>query len=324
MKCIVTYIFLVCSISFLFNHCTQKDDFPVLKGPYLGQKPPGMTPEIFAPGVVSTGFLEQFAYFTPDGKELYWLLRGAPHTVILYMKENKGRWTKPRVADFSGKYFAKFCLSPDGNHIILTSNQPKSGRGEPTDVLTTWIIERTATSWSDPKLIDSLKNAAAPTISLKGTLYFYLDIENERDIYMSKYVNGNYTKPVKLSNAINTEFDEVDPFIAPDESYIIYGASGPMGDGLYISFKSKDGSWIKAINMSANTEIPFDANCPSVTFDNKYLFFTSFKRQYKNYSEIPLTYKEKTRILNSPGNGNADIYWVDAKIIKSMIPLELK
>ena len=24
-------------------------DFPVLKGPYLGQKPPGMTPEIFAP-----------------------------------------------------------------------------------------------------------------------------------------------------------------------------------------------------------------------------------------------------------------------------------
>ena len=324
MKCNITYICLVCLISLLFDQCTQKDDFPVLKGPYLGQKPPGMTPKIFAPGIVSTGFIEQFAYFTPNGKELYWLLRGAPHTVILFMKENKGRWTKPHVAHFSGKYFAKFCLSPDGNDIILTSNQPQNGWGEPTDVLTTWIVERTDTSWSAPKLIDSLQDAAAPTISLKGTLYFYLDVENERDIYMSKFVNGNYAKPVKLSDAINTEFDEVDPFIAPDESYIIYGASGPMGDGLYISFKSKDGSWIKAVNMSINTEIPSDANCPSVTFDSKYLFFTSSKSQYKNFSEIPITYKEKIRILNSPGNGNADIYWVDAKIIKSMIPLELK
>ena len=32
----------------------QDDDFPKLTGSYLGQQPPGMTPEIFAPGLVST------------------------------------------------------------------------------------------------------------------------------------------------------------------------------------------------------------------------------------------------------------------------------
>jgi hypothetical protein len=32
----------------------QQTDFPKLTGPYLGQKPPGMTPIIFAPGSVST------------------------------------------------------------------------------------------------------------------------------------------------------------------------------------------------------------------------------------------------------------------------------
>lgn len=37
----------------LFGYAGQ-EDFPVLKGPYLGQKPPGMTPDIFAPGFVST------------------------------------------------------------------------------------------------------------------------------------------------------------------------------------------------------------------------------------------------------------------------------
>ena len=32
----------------------KTNDWPVLKGPYIGQKPPGMTPEIFAPGIIST------------------------------------------------------------------------------------------------------------------------------------------------------------------------------------------------------------------------------------------------------------------------------
>ena len=32
-----------------------KSEFPVLKGPYLGQKPPGLTAEIFAPGIRKRG-----------------------------------------------------------------------------------------------------------------------------------------------------------------------------------------------------------------------------------------------------------------------------
>ena len=296
----------------------QPDEFPVLKGPYLGQEPPGDVPEVFAPGIVSTGFLEQFAYFTPDGKEFYWLLRGAPHTVICCMKEVNGRWLQPEVAPFSGRYFAKFCLSPDGNRVVLTSNQPRSGQGKPTDILTTWIVERTDTGWSDLQPVDVLEDAAAPTMASNSNLYFYLDIVDERDIYMSSFLNGVYTEPMKLGHAINTEFDEVDPFIAPDERYILYGASGPDGDGLYISFKNQDGLWIKAINMSKDTDIPSDANCPSVTPDGKYLFFTSFQRHFKNYSDHPITYEEKVRILNSPGNGNADIYWMDAGVIEEL------
>ncbi len=41
---------------FVFTTCTNKDDFPLLKGPYLVQKPPGMTPKIFAPEIISTGY----------------------------------------------------------------------------------------------------------------------------------------------------------------------------------------------------------------------------------------------------------------------------
>ena len=46
----------------------QQTDFPKLAGPYLGQKPPGMTPVIFAPGIIATEFHEHsFPSFSPDG-----------------------------------------------------------------------------------------------------------------------------------------------------------------------------------------------------------------------------------------------------------------
>jgi len=56
------YVFNVCimfSLIFLFTSCYQRDEFPILKGRYLGQKPPGMTPEVFAPGIVSTGTMNR-------------------------------------------------------------------------------------------------------------------------------------------------------------------------------------------------------------------------------------------------------------------------
>jgi Tol biopolymer transport system component len=67
-------------------------------------------------------------------------------------------------------------------------------------------------------------------------------------------------------------------------------------------------------------EINSDASdyCPSVSADGKYLFFTSTRSAHPSYSEVPLTYEEKMRILNSPGNGNSDIYWVDARIIEEL------
>jgi len=323
-KVAITLIILICPVICILCSRDIPDDFPVLKGPYLGQKPPGLTPEVFAPGIVSTGYIEQFAYFTPDGRELYFLLRGAPFTVILCMKEENGRWTKPQVAPFSGKYFAKFCLSPDGNRIVLCSSQPRDGKGKPTNVLTTWFVDRMETGWSEPRLIELFKDAAAPSIASNGNLYFYLDIENERDIYVSEFHDNSYTEPVKLGAAINSEFDEVDPFIAPDESYLLYGASGPDDDGLYISFRNNDGSWMNAVNMSKTTDIPPDANCPSVTVDGKYLFFTCIKRLFPNYSKTPISYDEKINILSSPGNGSIDIYWVDAKIIEKFKPEHLK
>src|SRR5262245_64730542 len=41
------------------------------KTPYLGQPVPGLTPELFAPGIVSTEAIELNGVFSPDGREFY-------------------------------------------------------------------------------------------------------------------------------------------------------------------------------------------------------------------------------------------------------------
>ena len=78
---------ILLSIIFVLMSTAQQSDFPVLKGPYLGQKPPGRQRAIFAPGVVSTGYNEHCVTFTPDGREVFYRLLGPPYGVILTMRE---------------------------------------------------------------------------------------------------------------------------------------------------------------------------------------------------------------------------------------------
>jgi len=317
-----------CFILILVISCVKKDDFPVLKGPYLGQRPPGMTPEIFAPGIISTGFRENCATFTADGKELYYGIVGSPFSVIIYMKSENSRWTKPQIIPVIGKYSNfDFTLSPDGKKVYFTSYRPLSGKGEPADRRNLWFIEKTASGWSEPQIIlfpSANYEAVYPSIADNGNLYFFISEGNEKDtdIFCSQQTNGKYGEPIRLGDEINSSYNDWDAYIAPDESYIIFGSAdrpdGFGGSDLYVSFRKDDNTWTKAVNMGDEINSSEYDICPYVTADGKYLFFTSQRSFVKKYSETPLTYEEKIRILNSPGNGfyNGDIYWVDAKIIE--------
>ena len=324
MKKYTEYLLLIFFILFVFCNLNAKNDWPVLRGPYLGQKPPGMTPEIFAPGIVSTGFDELFGCFSSDGKEFYYILGGRPVWVILVIKETNGIWTKPRVVPFSGQYGAKFCLSPDSNKVVLTSRHPLNGKSKPSKKLHTWVVERTTNGWGKPKLIKSIINALAPSLAANGNLYYMLGPQGKQEICTSKFLDGHYGEPKNLGDAVNSDRDESDPFVAPDESYIIFGSSRKEGDGLYICYKKRDGSWTKAKNMGSVINSFSGINVSRVSPDGKYLFFFSNESKYKPYSEKPLTYEEKIKILNGPGNGSLDIYWMSAQIIEDLKPVELK
>ena len=114
---------LIVFILILVTGCAKKDDLPVLKGPYLGQTLPGMTPELFAPGIITTQFHEHCSpAFSPDGTEVYWsvFINFWGPQVILMMRMEKDRWTRPEVAPFSGQYSdGNPCFSHDGKKIFF-------------------------------------------------------------------------------------------------------------------------------------------------------------------------------------------------------------
>ena len=63
---------------------------------------------------------------------------------------------------------------------------------------------------------------------------------------------------------------------------------------------------------------------PVISPDGKYIFFRSNRIIRKPHLKTSLTYYELLKKLNAPGNGDEDIYWVDAKIIEELKPERLK
>jgi hypothetical protein len=306
----------------------QQDDFPVLKGPYFDQKPPGITAEIFAPGIVSTEHSEFCSVFSPDGTEFYWSLSGAPYPAIVAMLQNNGQWTKPKIVPFSGKYLDyDMAFTPDGKRLFFCSQRPHDGIGPPTGHTDFWFVERDGAGWSEPRHLEEPVNSNAqeyyPIFAKSGTLYFSSTRPGGHgggDIYCARLENDAFLEPENLGSPINTENGEGDLYIAADESYIIvtcYGRSDGIGSAdLYISFRKEDGSWSSMKNMGFSVNSAANEHCPVLSPDGKYLFFSSGRSRHSNYSKVAITYNEKIEMMNSWGNGrNEDIYWIDARII---------
>lgn len=316
-----------------FITCTDQSDFPVLKGLYLGQDTPGEKPELFAPEIITTEYHEHSSpVFSPDGKEVYWsvFLNFWGPQVILTMQLENDQWTQPEVASFSGQYSdGNPCFSPDGSKLFFESRRPVHPDSSYTGETDLWIVERTHTGWGEPRhlgwIVNSPRWERGPCVSANGNLYFCSMRDGgygASDIYMCEWRNGDYSKPINLGSNINTEGHESFPFIAPDESYLIYESA--IGD-LFVHFRKPDGSWSEAINMAEKLKSsqPQD-RFPRVSNDSKFFFFVSNRWLGNPYCDSELTLHElKTRAKNID-NGMGNVYWVDAKIIEELKPKEFK
>jgi len=288
-----------------------------------------LQPELFLPGILSTGLKERDTAISPEGTEIYYTIQG-PRWVIACITRKKNKWTEPQIASFSGKYNdIEPAFTPDGKKLFFASNRPLNGISEPKKDFDIWYVERTKDGWSEPVNIgapvNTDKNEFYPSLTKDGSLFLtaaYKDSRGKEDLYVSRLVNSKYSTPENLGDKINTKLYEYNAFIAPDESYIIFGSAGRKGGlgrgDLYISFKDKDGKWGRAVNMGDNINSSAIDFCPYVSSDGNKLFFTSSRKSEKQTSRESLKMEEFIKLCNGPQNGNSDIYWIDAKIISEI------
>jgi hypothetical protein len=259
--------------------------------PYFGQELPGMQPVRFAPGI----FIEELhapPIFSPSGDEVYWSLMDLQPGDILFMKLVDGIWTDPAVAPFSSSEGSDSpFISSDGNKLVFLSRQ-NAAHGE-----NIWVVEKNNGEWGTPSMLGNEVNQFEPhwqaSISDNQNLYF----GGGADIYFSEFVNGNYTTAQNLGSAINTDDGlETTPFIASDESYLIFArvhGSSPYSN-LFVSSKNNDGSWSEAVKMTGLSSI-YHELYPNISPDGRFMMFLSFR------------------------SGLSLPYWVDAQIIYNYI-----
>jgi hypothetical protein len=115
-------------------------------------------------------------------------------------------------------------ISPDGQRMYFTAIKPPKEAPWHADI---FYVDKTASGWSPP-LEFSLNSTASKwhvSISRMHTVYFGSERNADRlkaDIYCSVLENGSYKTAIKLPYPVNSEYNDCDPLIAPDESYLIF------------------------------------------------------------------------------------------------------
>jgi Tol biopolymer transport system component len=300
MKYIGISITLLFSILACSSKSYSQDQFPIPDGPYLGQTPPGSTPEIFAPGIVNREKSTDLeGMFGSDMNTFYFVREGEEYGGVVTVGEFKGdkvsyglavieyknnKWQQSVVT----KAASEPSISPDGNTILS-----KTG-----------YIERTSDGWSQMKSLGepfasiSIMRSA---IASNGTIYFdTYSKDMDTPLRYSRLVDGKYETPISLGPQFGIGRYTAHPHIAPDENYIVFDSVRDVGQGssdLYISFRKADGAWGPAINLGDKINTDASEKNPSVSPDGKFLFFD---RRTKR------------------GNADVTIYWVDAKIIETL------
>ncbi len=311
------------------------EGFPILKGEYLGQQLPGTEPELFAPGIISTGMFTRDIAMTPDGREIYFtaVLGRYRITQILFTRWIGGTWTEPEIAPFSGNpdYMdAEPFVTPDGRRLLFLSTRPDSAGGVPEGDQEIWVVDRSGEGWSEPYNLGAPVNTRNaeffPSVTNDGTIYFTRSEGRNSYIFRSRMVDGKLSEPVKLPSQVNSTGIQYNAFISPDESYLIFASAGREdclgGDDYYVCFKDSGDSWTEPINLGARVNTTDGSeHSPYVSPDGKFFFFMSARIGDKfDQGNGKLTRDMMLKMHNEPAGGLPGIYWMEASFIEGLKP----
>lgn len=286
------------------------------------------TPVIFAPGVISGPANDGAPTFTPDGNTLYFERNGRWGFIMQSHRVN-GVWQQPTVAPFSGLWSDQQpTLSPDGRTLVFVSSRPEGATNDapmPTPetkrrTAALWEVHRTASGWSAatrlPATVNFSEGVYKPSIASDGSLYFMTRTQGSKTfrLYRSQFRDGTYQQATPLSFSDGNHTD-VDPYIAPDESFIIFSSAGRASpddshEHLYITFRTGT-AWgpIEPLRYDGDYEKnPADDGEAQLGPDHHTLFFTSSRVQPIHANRTRAQAADDFARLNLWDNSNNNVW----------------
>ncbi|MHA2099077.1 MAG: T9SS type A sorting domain-containing protein [Candidatus Kariarchaeaceae archaeon] len=296
---------IIISIIFSFLICAKSSAQGL---EYFGQNPPGMTPVRFPPASLLANddwFWHGSPVFSPDLMEMYW----AKYTIyptyqrieLAFVEVEDTQWTQLQIPLFADLNYGENNpgFSESGDTLYFISTRPGGF---------IFYVSRTPTGWSQPVSLNIPLRPNSATgwqfsITRDKTIYFEIWANNGSsppDIYRTKYVNGQYTIPENIGMSVNTDGNEFNPYVDPDERFLIFVTNRPGGYGLhdlYLSSRNQDGTWSDPINLGPEINSDQDDAAPYISPDGLYFFFNAWKTGDLGYNP----------------------YWVDAQIVYNLI-----
>jgi hypothetical protein len=254
---------------------------------YFGQTPPGTLPQLFAPGIVSLpGRNEATITFSPDGASVFFYIEkypapGNPYT--LFSTYTNNHWTAPDTIPFTvGRSTGEPFFAFNGNRVYMFATNATNHAGI-TDL--SYSVKQ-GTNWTDPVSLGNPPNSESyqyhPCIVGDTSVYFS---SSSGSVCRCQYTDGTYAPRVILPKPVNFIGAQTwgDPYVAPDESYLIMKSIREEGYGqndLYIAYKKPDGSWTNPKNLGNIINTPNDETSGDITPDGLYMTYGSNKDLY--------------------------------------------
>lgn len=292
-------------------------------------------PKIVGKGSVSSRDFEFNFTFHKESKTSFFtkaLLPGWRRLSIVQSKQkDNGQWEEPTLASFSGKFRdADPFITPDQSKLIYISDRPSTTKKNDTDY-SIWYVELTGKN-KEPQLLTGdfykdIPSPSYPTMALNGNLYFSAFSQaGGSTLYKSVKNADGYGEAIALPFN-DAKYIDLDPMIAPDESFIIFASNNRAGVGgqdLFVSFND-NGVWSEPVNLGDKINSRGNDGQPGISSDGRTLYFSTNRMEetitYKP-REKKITNSELKKELGSIFNGFPNIWEVDISDIQKLSPIK--
>jgi Tol biopolymer transport system component len=177
-------------------------------------------------------------------------------------------------------------ISPDGKQLFLYKNDVNDSKSRGGNIFVSKIISG---KWKTPEVLDKPINSSywegGACISPDGKTLFFISERSggfgRADIWMAKRINKKeWGKPINLGPEINSEFDEVGAFLAPDGKTLFFSSNGKGSMGSYDIFKTtlNGDTWSKPINLGFPINTVYKDGPLVLSADNKLAYFASDRK----------------------------------------------